>query len=57
MMRGVVTGLFTVELFDLVYFKLQADWKVFQLTPISLEAQEPNWLSGEHDRIVELGLE
>ena len=29
LLRGVITGLFTVELFDLFYLKLQVDWKLF----------------------------
>ena len=47
----------TMEVTDLFYLKLQADWKVFQLVPLALEVQEPEWLTGEHDRILELGLE
>ena len=53
----MVTGLFTAEFLDLFYIKLQADWKLFQVDPISFELQEPDWLSGEYDRIEELKLE
>ena len=47
----------TIEVLDLFYLKLQADWKLFHVEPISLEVHEPDWLSGQYDRIVELGLE
>ena len=55
--RAVVTGIITAEFYDLVYVKLQADWKIFHIDPISFEVQMPDWLSGESARIRELGLE
>ena len=55
--RGVVTGLITAEIADLFYFKLQMDVKAFHLEPVSFEIQEPDWLSGEYQKIVALGLE
>ena len=41
----------TIELMDIVYFKIQADWKIFHVDPISFEIQEPDWESGQWDEI------
>ena len=35
--RGVLTGLLTMEFADLIYIRIQADWKLFHVDPFSFE--------------------
>ena len=54
LIRGVVTGLVTFEWWDLIYLKIQLDWKLIQVDPISIEFQTPAWDTAQWERLAEL---
>lgn len=55
--KGLATFMVTAELLDLFYLRINFDMKGFHVDPISFELQEPDWLSGERDRIRAMDLQ
>ena len=49
--RGSMLGVLTLEFLDLFYFRIKADLKLFQMDPFSYEVLEPDYTSGNFDKI------
>ena len=48
---GLVGGFVSFEFASLIQFKLTFDYKFWEFDPISLELSEPDWISGDIERI------
>ena len=54
--RGFFSGSIDLDFFDMFQIRMQMVTNLFQVDPISLEVSAPDYLSGEYERINELGL-
>ena len=49
--KGSMHGVLTIEFLDMFYFRILMDFRLFQIDPFSYEVLEPDYTSGQFDKI------